>query len=146
MNGSRRQRNLYVLSLNGHISTRTMIFLPKRNLQCVNNTFTSKNSLIYSSSTTIFDDLPALRPITAAYRDELEKYLSTERELNAQDNLLWWHERKHIYPRLSWMAMDYLSIPGNVSLFIRLLITFFSNICPCRKNIQPGKALALPHT
>ena len=71
-----------------------------------------------SSTTNIFDDLPALRPTTAAYRDELEKFLSTDRELNVQDGLLWWHERKHIYPRLSRMAMDYLSIPGNIFLFI----------------------------
>ena len=31
---------------------------------------------------------------------------------------MWWYERKHIYPRLSRMAMDYLSIPGKHSLFV----------------------------
>jgi hypothetical protein len=72
-----------------------------------------------SSSTNIFDDLPALRPSTkATHRDELEKYLSTERELNIQDGLMWWYERKDLYPRLSRMAMDYLSIPGKHSLFV----------------------------
>jgi hAT family C-terminal dimerisation region len=74
----------------------------------------------------IFDDLPALRPPkAAAHRDELEKYLSTERELNVDDGLLWWYERKHVYPRLSRMAMDYLSIPGNLSLYIVNRVTHF---------------------
>jgi len=34
-----------------------------------------------------------------------------EREVGVKDGLVWWFEWKHIYPRLYWMAMDYLSIP-----------------------------------
>jgi len=78
-----------------------------------------------SSSTNIFDDLPALRPPKAVtHRDELEMYLSTERELHVNDGLLWWHAWKHIYPRLSRMAMDYLSIPGDISSFIFNPVTY----------------------
>ena len=49
--------------------------------------------------------------------DELEKYLSTNHELYVNNSLLWWHEWKHIYPHLSQMALDYLSILGKLSFF-----------------------------
>jgi hypothetical protein len=67
------------------------------------------------SPANIFDDLPALQDQTLENRglhDELERFLSTERELGVKNGLVWWFERKHIYPRLYRMAMDYLSIPG----------------------------------
>ena len=61
----------------------------------------------------MFDDLPALAaPKSSELRDELERYLSTDPEF-VPDVLAWWYERRHIYPRLSRMAMDYLSIPGS---------------------------------
>ena len=67
----------------------------------------------------IFNNLPALQPPKAAmHRDELERYLSTNHKLHVKDGLLWWHERKHIYPHLSRMALDYLSILGKLFLFI----------------------------
>ena len=62
-------------------------------------------------------------PKATRHCDELEKYLSTKRELNVQDGLMWWYERKHIYPHLSHMAMDYLSIPGKYSLFVINIFT-----------------------
>lgn len=43
--------------------------------------------------------------------DELTQYLSTDPE-QVEDVLLWWNEHKSMYPRLSRMALDYLSIPG----------------------------------
>jgi hAT family C-terminal dimerisation region len=43
--------------------------------------------------------------------DEIARYLSAPTEATL-DPLLWWTERKDIYPRLSRMALDYLSIPG----------------------------------
>ena len=97
-----------------------------------------------SSSTNIFDDLPALRPPEAAkHRDELEMYLSTERELSVKDGLLWWYERKHIYPRLSRMAMDYLSIPGNLSFFIllELFISFAATSVDVERTFSQGRLL-----
>jgi hypothetical protein len=60
----------------------------------------------------MFDSLPALAvPKCADLRDELDRFLSTDHEY-VQDVLMWWFERRHIYPRLSRMALDYLSIPG----------------------------------
>jgi hypothetical protein len=36
------------------------------------------------------------------------------------DVLDWWHRRADVYPRLSRMAMDYLTIPGESVVFARL--------------------------
>ena len=44
---------------------------------------------------------------------KLDKYLSTDPE-HVTDALAWWYEHKHVYPRLHWMALDYLSIPGKL--------------------------------
>jgi hAT family C-terminal dimerisation region len=58
----------------------------------------------------MFDDLPTLT-VKKDLRDELERYLGMETE-QVLDALLWWFEHKKVYPRLSRMALDYLSIPG----------------------------------
>jgi hypothetical protein len=74
-----------------------------------------EKTLAAASSKNIFDDLPALKgPETTAteLQDELANYLSTPRDLSVKDGLRWWYDRKHLYPRLHRMAMDYLSIPG----------------------------------
>ena len=65
-----------------------------------------------ASSENIFDNLPALEPEATVPQDELDTYLSTPQELDVKDGLHWWHERKHLYPHLYRMALDYLSIPG----------------------------------
>jgi hypothetical protein len=63
-------------------------------------------------SSNIFDNLPALSaPKTQELRDDLDRYLGTEPE-HVADVLTWWTERKSMYPCLSRMALDYLSIPG----------------------------------
>jgi hypothetical protein len=63
-------------------------------------------------SKNIFDNLPALSaPRIRELRDELDRYLSTDPE-HVVDVLMWWTERKSMYPNLSRMALDYLSIPG----------------------------------
>jgi len=60
----------------------------------------------------IFDNLPAIQaPRASDLRDELERFLSTDPE-HVQDVFLWWYERKHIYPCLHRMVLDYLTIPG----------------------------------
>lgn len=46
--------------------------------------------------------------------DELARYLSTDPEPTA-DPLLWWTARRAMYPCLSRMALDFLSIPGTSS-------------------------------
>jgi len=74
---------------------------------------TYSSEFIDSSQTeNIFDHLPALNALKAKeLRDELARYLSTDPE-QVDDVLLWWHERKSMYPRLSRMALNYLTIPG----------------------------------
>jgi hAT family C-terminal dimerisation region len=76
----------------------------------------------------IFDTLPAIcAPKTTDLHDELDSYLGTDPEHTA-DVLLWWVERKHIYPSLSRMALDYLSIPG-MSFTSLMLILVLIYIC-----------------
>lgn len=78
-------------------------------------------TLTYSfKNCNIFDDLPALAaPKPTELRDELARYLSTDPE-QVKDVLLWWHEsnRASIYPHLSRMALDYLTIPGVFSIYV----------------------------
>ena len=51
-------------------------------------------------------------------------YLSVDRELHVRNGLRWWFDRKHIYPCLSRMAMDYLSIPGKLTMpFVFYMLT-----------------------
>ena len=60
----------------------------------------------------IFDNLPSLVASKAAELcDELVHYLSTDPE-QVVDVLMWWTEHKATYPHLTWMALNYLSIPG----------------------------------
>ncbi|SJL18439.1 uncharacterized protein ARMOST_22028 [Armillaria ostoyae] len=63
-------------------------------------------------SDNIFDNLNSLKaPKRADVRDDLDRYLSTDTELT--DNpLMWWKEKQSMYPCLSRMALDYLSIPA----------------------------------
>jgi hypothetical protein len=59
----------------------------------------------------MFDSLPSLSAPQLLQRSELEKYLNLDTEA-VEDPLVWWFEHKHVYPHLSRMALDYLSIPG----------------------------------
>ena len=68
-----------------------------------------------SKSHNIFDDMPALAPNTTTVADELTLYLSTGPE-PVKDVLPWWYEKQTVYPMLSRMALDYLSIPGEFSV------------------------------
>jgi hAT family C-terminal dimerisation region len=52
--------------------------------------------------------------------DELDRYLSTGHIKDVTDPLSWWVENKGTYPRLWWMAWDYLTIPGELSHTITL--------------------------
>ena len=57
---------------------------------------------------TDFLDIP-MEDIEA--RGELDDYLSLPIE-KVRDPIGWWWEHKAMYPKLSAMAFDYLSIPG----------------------------------
>lgn len=60
----------------------------------------------------MFDNIPALAPPKPTeLRRELDHYLSSEIE-HISDPLAWWHEHWNAYPRLSRMALDYLTIPA----------------------------------
>ncbi len=46
-------------------------------------------------------------------QDELNRYLSMDPK-NVDDGLARWNERRAMYPHLSCMALNYLSIPGTL--------------------------------
>ena len=76
-------------------------------------------------SQNIFDRLPSLvKPKANHAHDELDAYLAADVQ-DISDALKWWHDQHSNYPRLSCMAVDYLSIPGmshfRSSLYINLL-------------------------
>jgi hypothetical protein len=64
----------------------------------------------------MFDVLLKPSPSSKATGDEIDRYLATDPE-EVENPLLWWWERRSMYPDLSRMALDYLSIPG-MSVFI----------------------------
>ena len=69
----------------------------------------------------MFDNLMDITP-TPSSDDELQRYLAADVE-DVKDGLVWWKERRATFPRLSRMACDYLSIPGE---YLFLLYLFFS--------------------
>ena len=44
---------------------------------------------------------------------EIDCYLSADVK-HVTDPLAWWHEQRGTYPQLSQMALNYLTIPGEV--------------------------------
>lgn len=71
--------------------------------------------IYYVQHSNIFDDMMAPSVSepdqTAHSHSEAERYLSQPTEYTA-DPLGWWHERRATYPRLSRMALNFLTIPG----------------------------------
>ena len=62
----------------------------------------------------MFDNIPALAPPKPTdLGNELDRYLNADVE-HVIDALAWWHERHASYPHLSRMALDYLTIPGEL--------------------------------
>ena len=60
----------------------------------------------------IFDNLPALAPPKPSdLGSELDQFLKSDVE-NVTDAIAWWYEKWLMFPLLSRMALDYLSIPG----------------------------------
>ena len=60
-------------------------------------------------------------------QDEITLYLSTSTGTeDVSDGIRWWCRKKEIYPQLSRMAIDYLTIPGmylvNVLILILLIL------------------------
>ena len=50
-------------------------------------------------------------PKLSDLQSELDHYLTVDVE-HVMDALVWWYKRHSAYPRLSRMALNYLSIPG----------------------------------
>lgn len=82
----------------------------------------------------IFEKLARAPLEKDAIKDELKRYLSDKRE-QVVDAVEWWYARRKTYPRLSRMALDYLTIPGTylfLSCFLFYLLTLrvtFSYVC-----------------
>ena len=60
---------------------------------------------------------PPSLPTAAECWDELNRYLSTDPE-PVPDMIVWWHSHQAMFPSLSRMALDYLSIPGMSLCFL----------------------------
>jgi hypothetical protein len=52
---------------------------------------------------------------TVVQRSKIDEYLALPIE-QVKDALMWWYEKEHVFPKLSRMARDYLSIPGECRL------------------------------
>lgn len=79
---------------------------------CPHHTFVAVTHPKCKDTANVFDNLPALStPRATELHDELERYLSADLE-HVVDILMWWTEQKGMYPCLSRMALDYLSIPA----------------------------------
>lgn len=66
----------------------------------------------------IFDNIPAFaKPKRSEMHDELTAFLRTDPEY-VEDVIAWWISKRAIYPHLSRMALDYLTIPGECFVFI----------------------------
>ena len=50
--------------------------------------------------------------------DELELYLDMRVEKNVKDPIQWWVEKQKLYPCLSCMVLDFLTIPGTLFRYI----------------------------
>lgn len=64
----------------------------------------------------MFDTLLNAPTSSTEVREEIDRYLDTDTDV-VDNPLLWWWERRSMYPCLSRMALDYLSIPG-MSVYI----------------------------
>ena len=71
----------------------------------------------------MFDNLPALAPPKAADLGlEINHYLSLGVE-HVTDLLTWWDAQHGMYPQLSCMTLNYLSIPGKFFSWILLVLS-----------------------
>lgn len=71
----------------------------------------------------------ALAAPKANKRNELDRYFAAEIE-STPDPLKWWNDHRSSYPRLSRMALDYLSIPGMCSIYCCLVVHSSNVVLP----------------
>jgi hypothetical protein len=65
----------------------------------------------------------ALVSETANDDDELKQYLSSDIE-PVNNPIEWWNSKARTFPRLSRMAIDYLTIPGSLPYFYLSYLSF----------------------
>ncbi|THH17103.1 hypothetical protein EUX98_g9192 [Antrodiella citrinella] len=71
------------------------------------------NTSIVGTTKNMFINMPALAKINdTAVMNELDHYLKQPREDAGENALKWWYNHRTMYPCLSRMARDYLSIPA----------------------------------
>ena len=59
----------------------------------------------------MFNNLPSMDDLNEDSSKKLDLYLKADPE-KVTDPLAWWIEQRDIYPQLSCMAIDFLTIPG----------------------------------
>lgn len=73
-------------------------------------------NFIQDEEANMFDTMPSqVQVVSSEDNDELARYLAEDVDLSVKDPLKWWRKRAHMYPHLSRMALDYLSIPGKLA-------------------------------
>lgn len=81
--------------------------------------FFAQQSKPLDKEVNMFDNLPYLtgagKPLDT---DELKRYLAADVE-RVEHPIQWWQDRRTKYPRLSRMAIDYLTIPGAYAEHLR---------------------------
>ena len=96
----------------------------------------------------ILDDIPGYAPLpSVAVQNELDQYLAEPLvNLRPHDSVLkWWHDRRSMYPNLSRMALDFLTIPCKwYSMFLANVSSYHSsNFCGCGTHIQQRPTLSI---
>lgn len=77
----------------------------------------SSSQADFDDATNWLEDIPIPDAITDA--DELQEYLSQPVERIKVNPLRWWWDKRHTWPALSRMALDYLCIPGTLCKYFR---------------------------
>jgi hypothetical protein len=90
-----------------------------------------------------FGDIPM---DNVAEVSELDTYLSQPVE-KVRDAIAWWWDHRAVFPRLSSMALDYLSGPGMCRTFSHscIWLTMISNLDSSRESFFTGPAAATLH-
>jgi hypothetical protein len=63
-----------------------------------------------SNDFSMFLDISVASSSSQPIKDELERYLS-DPTVQTNNPMKWWYDNRHLYPTLSQMALDYLSVP-----------------------------------
>jgi hypothetical protein len=66
-----------------------------------------------------YNDILDIDDVTTLLANEVDHYLNALTEnVTTEDLIRWWRSKAKLYPCLSHMALNYLSIPGVVSLLV----------------------------